>query len=80
MTSVRNWEVHSRGVLEAVLNRYFDSIVKKVEEAGVLEDIVAEVDKIRAQLNKDLDCFKIQRVLYRHEIIFRGNSKIDIPD
>jgi|ETNmetMinimDraft_15_1059895.scaffolds.fasta_scaffold419370_2 regulator of protease activity HflC (stomatin/prohibitin superfamily) len=80
MTSVRNWEVHSRGVLEAVLNRYFDSIVEKVEEMSTLEEIVAEVDKIRAQLHKDLDCFKIQRVLYRHEIIFRGNSKIDIPD
>ena len=84
MTSVRKWEVHSREVLEAAINRHLDSIIDKIGEVlgtpAVLEDIVAEVDKIRAQLNRDLDCFKIQRVLYRHEIIFRGNSKIDIPD
>jgi hypothetical protein len=84
MTNIRNWEVHSRKVLLSILkertrNLIGDILALEDEENREL-DAYELMNETLISLTRDLDIFKVQRVRYRHDIIFRGNSKIDIPD
>ncbi len=84
MTNIRNWEVHSRKVLLSFLKKRTRDLVRDILSLEDDEDRELDayelMNDMLISLTKDLDIFKIQRVRYRHEIIFRGNSKIDIPD
>ena len=84
MTNIRNWEVHSRKILLSILRRRINAMVEDIISLEDNEDRGIEAYEVMndtlIDLTKDLDIFKIQRVRYRHEIIFKGNNKIDIPD
>ncbi len=84
MTNIRNWEVHSRKVLLSILKSRVRELVSDILDLQNEEDRELDayelMNEMLINLTKDLDIFKVQRVRYRHDIIFRGNSKIDIPD
>ena len=81
MTNIRKWEAYSRTFLEKIIKMRLGELKEGLLSGnmgpGDVDDLFQEVEY---SLHKDLDIFKIQRVLYRHEIIFKGNNKIDIPD
>jgi hypothetical protein len=83
MTNIRAWQASSRSYLEKILHhrleRLIDDIVRVTGDKNKKE-MLGLVKDFKKELVKDLDLFKIQRILYRHELIFRGNKKIDIQD
>ena len=84
MTNIRNWEVHSRKVLLSILKERIRNLIGDIlaldDEENRELDAYELMNETLISLTRDLDIFKVQRVRYRHDIIFRGNSKIDIPD
>jgi len=84
VTNIRNWEVHSRKVLLSILKERIRNLIGDIlaldDEENRELDAYELMNETLISLTRDLDIFKVQRVRYRHDIIFRGNSKIDIPD
>jgi len=69
MTNMMRWEYESRQTLEKILHYYIDEAAR----TGRNEEKLAS---IKEKLSRDMDLFKIMRVRFRHDIIFRCNSKV----
>lgn len=70
MTSIHKWQKESRDLLAKLIEKHLKDEFDD-EKSSKIKSIM---DKIQ----KDLDLFSVKRVLFRHDIIFRGNNKVNI--